>query len=198
MTLAGPAVAAGLLQPTPRQPAGPFYPLELPIDDDADLTFVEGGTGRAMGHVTELSGRVLDTSGHPLRGMRVEIWQCDANGRYHHPHDRGGEDVDANFQGHGHALTDDGGRYRFRTIHPVPYPGRTPHIHVAVFPDDAPAFVTQLYVRNEPRNVEDFLFSRIPAERRPLVVAEFVPVGGGAGRAFDARFDIVLGATPAG
>ena len=199
VTLAGPAFAAGLLQPTPRQPAGPFYPVELPVDDDADLTFVKGGTGRAKGQLTDLAGRILDINGRALQGARVEIWQCDANGRYRHPYDRGGEPVDANFQGHGHALTDNDGRYRFRTIRPVPYPGRTPHIHMAVFPDDAPSFVTQLYVRNEPRNTEDFLFNRVPADRRHLVVADFVPVAAGGAMAFAASFDIVLGdgGTPA-
>lgn len=198
LTFAGPAMAAGLLQPTPRQPAGPFYPAELPIDDDADLTFVEGGTGRATGQITDLAGRVLDTSGEPLQGMRVEIWQCDANGRYHHPHDRGGDAVDANFQGHGHTLTDRAGHYRFRTIRPVPYPGRTPHIHMAVFADEAPVLVTQLYVRDEPRNAGDFLFGRIPVERRHLVVADFVPVASGGEVAFEAGFDVVIGGTPSG
>lgn len=199
VAIAGPAVAAGLLQPTPRQPAGPFYPAELPLDDDADLTVVAGSTQHAKGHITDLAGRILDINGRALQGVRVEIWQCDANGRYHHPHDRGGQGVDANFQGHGHALTDSDGRYRFRTIRPVPYPGRTPHIHMAVFPDGAPALVTQLYIRNEPRNAEDFLFNRVSAERRHLVVADFVPVAAGGAAAFAASFDIVLGdsGTPA-
>ena len=193
LAVAAPAFAAGRLQPTPRQPAGPFYPLELPLDDDADLTVVAGSTGRARGQIADLTGRVLDVNGRPLSGLRVEIWQCDASGRYRHPYDRGGEPKDENFQGHGHALTDDEGRYRFRTIRPVAYPGRTPHIHMAVFSGDAPTFVTQLYVKDEPRNAEDFLFNRVPVERRHLVVADFLPVDPGAEAAFDARFNIVLG-----
>jgi len=124
--------------------------------------------------------------------MRIEIWQCDANGRYHHPDDPGRGPLDANFQGFGHTVTDAEGRYRFRTIRPVEYPGRTPHIHVAVRPEWDPPFVTQLYVRGDPRNERDFLFRRIPAERRHLVQADFTAVNGGDAL-LAAVFDIVLG-----
>ena len=154
-----------------------------------------GRDGAAKGRITELSGRILDTNGRSLPNLRIEIWQCDANGRYRHPHDPGNHPVDENFQGHGHAVTNADGRYRFRTIHPVPYPGRTPHIHVAVFPEGRPAFVTQLYVAGEARNGEDFLFRRIPVERRHLVTVPFLP-DQGRGSHMSATFDIVLG--PAG
>ncbi len=196
--VAGPVFASGLLRTTPRQPAGPFYPVELPLDDDNDLTQVEGRAGVAKGRLTDLSGRIVDVNGRPLSGLRIEIWQCDANGRYRHPGDRGRANLDPSFQGHGHATTDDGGRYRFRTIRPVPYPGRTPHIHVAVFPAGERPFVTQLYVSGEPRNGEDFLFKRVPAERRHLVLAEFVSTGD-QGVELNASFDIILagsGGTP--
>ena len=128
--------------------------------------------------------------------MRIEIWQCDANGRYRHPGDRGGANPDPAFQGHGHATTDHGGRYRFRTIRPVPYPGRTPHIHVAVLPAGERPFVTQLYVSGEPRNGEDFLFKRVPVERRHLVLADFV-AGGDQGADLNASFDIILAGSEA-
>lgn len=182
--------AAARLAPTPRQTAGPFYPVELPLDRDNDLTRVAGQTGRAKGEITNLSGRLLDVNGRALRGARIEIWQCDANGRYRHPRDSGSP-LDPNFQGFGHTITDTEGRYRFRTIRPVPYPGRTPHIHMAVFRHGDEPFVTQLYVKDEPRNSSDFLFNRIPPERRELVVAEFRPAGGEA--ELQAVFDIVLG-----
>ena len=197
--MAGPSLARALLRATPRQPAGPFYPVELPLDDDNDLTLVSGRSGVAKGQLADLSGRVLDSNGRPLSGMRIEIWQCDANGRYRHPGDRGGADPDPNFQGHGHTSTDGDGRYRFRTIHPVPYPGRTPHIHVAVFPAGERPFVTQLYVKGEPRNDADFLFRRIPADRRHLVLADFAARGGDSA-GLEAQFDIILsgaGGTPA-
>ena len=196
--IAGPSAARALRLATPPQPAGPFYPVDLPLDDDNDLTRVDGRDELAKGRLTDLSGRILDVNGRPLTGLRIEIWQCDANGRYRHPGDRGGAAPDRNFQGHGHAVTNEDGRYRFRTIRPVPYPGRTPHIHVAVFPAGERPFVTQLYVKGEPRNETDFLFRRVPAERRHLVLAEFTADRAGNG-VLDARFDIILaesGGTP--
>ncbi len=190
--VAGGAFAAGQrLLPTPAQMMGPFYPEELPLDQDNDLTRVRGAGGTAEGTITDLSGRLLDVNGAPIRATRIEIWQCDARGLYHHARDRAGP-RDPNFQGFGHATTDNDGRYRFRTIRPVPYPGRTPHIHIAVRPDFDEPFVTQLYVAGEPRNTADALFNSIPTERRRLVMADFTP----AGTALTAEFDIILGATP--
>jgi protocatechuate 3,4-dioxygenase beta subunit len=195
--LAAPLTVAGkLLLPTPRQPAGPFYPVEIPLDDDNDLTWVRNRDQRAKGQTTDLDGRLLDVNGRALNNVRIEIWQCDAQGRYRHPRDRGGKPLDPNFQGHGSTRTDKSGRYRFRTIRPVPYPGRTPHIHVAVFPPGEKPFVTQLYIRDEPRNPEDFLFRRVPPESRDRVTAEFLATNQ-AGADYHASFDIVLGVTPA-
>jgi len=188
-------IAAGItlartLPLTPEQTAGPFYPLQPPLDDDNDLTRVKGASAVAKGRITDLSGRILDADGRPLSKARVEIWQCDANGRYRHPHDSGPA-PDPNFQGFGHSLSDAQGRYRFRTIRPVPYPGRTPHIHMAVFlPGESP-FVTQLYVADERRNQSDFLFMHLRPEQRERVVADFLPVKQD-GVEFSARFDIVL------
>lgn len=192
----GDARAAARLEPTPAQTAGPFYPTEPPLDDDHDLTRVRGASGVAQGRITDLGGRLLDRDGRPIPSTRIEIWQCDATGRYHHPLDNGGA-RDPNFQGFGYAITDAEGRYRFRTIRPVPYPGRTPHIHIAVFPRGERPFVTQLYVRGEPRNASDFLFGRIPAERRPLVLADFVPVQRDDVE-LAAHFDLILDVTPRG
>lgn len=182
--------------PTPRQPAGPFYPTEPPLDDDNDLVHVAGRSEPAEGVVSDLTGRLLDRNGRPLSGARVEIWQCDANGRYRHPRDRGGAAPDPGFQGFGHSLTDSDGRYRFLTIRPVPYPGRAPHIHVAVRTFDSEPFVTQLYVAGDARNDADFLYRRIPVERRGLVTARFAP-GADADSALRAEWDIVLGQSTA-
>ncbi len=190
LLLGGRATAGLLLQPTPRQTAGPFYPNEPPLDDDNDLTRVAGRSGVARGRIADVTGRVLDQNGRALDNVRVEIWQCDANGRYHHPRDRG-RDMDENFQGFGHTYTDAQGDYRFRTIRPVPYPGRTPHIHMAIFPRHAEPFTTQLYVAGEPRNAGDFVFNRIAAERRHRVLSEFVPSGRGDA-VLRAWYDVVL------
>jgi protocatechuate 3,4-dioxygenase beta subunit len=187
----------GALRPlTPRQTAGPFYPRELPLDNDNNLVQVAGHQAPAGGEITDLHGQLLDRNGRPLGGVRVEIWQCDVNGRYHHPGDRGGRPIDPGFQGFGHTVTDSEGRYRFRTIRPVPYPGRTPHIHVAVFPEGSEPFITQLYIAGEPRNADDFLYRAIPEEQRRLVTADYRPAQA-EGVQWTVEKDIVLEVTAA-
>jgi len=187
-----PAVkTAAMLKPTPRQTAGPFYPVELPLDDDNDLTYVNGEPERAKGEWTDLTGRILDINAKPLSGMRIEIWQCDINGRYRHPYDDAQRPLDPGFQGHGHTLSNQQGQYRFRTIKPEKYPGRTPHIHVAVFPENEQPFTTQIYIAGDPRNDRDGLYNRIPVEKRKLVVADFKPVKNPE-VSLEASFDIIL------
>jgi protocatechuate 3,4-dioxygenase beta subunit len=192
-------VLAGLRMTTPRQPAGPFYPdypEERPLGDDNDLTRVQGSERPAAGQITDLSGRILDRNGRPLGDLWIEIWQCDANGRYRHPRDPGDRPIDPGFQGFGYTHSDSEGRYRFRTIRPAPYPGRTPHIHFAVFPAGEPPFITRLYVAGEPRNASDFLYQRVPEASRHLVTTEFKP-SRVASVELAAHWDIVLGITPA-
>lgn len=190
-------LAASQRMLTPSQMPGPFYPVTPPLHKDNDLTRVEGRSGHAAGDISDLHGRVLDLNGRPMAGLRVEIWQCDANGRYRHPRDRQNVAEDPNFQGFGHTLTDDEGRYRFRTIRPVPYPGRTPHIHAAVFQEGTQPFVTQIYVAGEPLNLRDGLFMRVPEALRPLLLAEFVPAEDPVA-VFSAKFDFVLSPMLAG
>ena len=181
------------LTATPRQPTGPFYPVDLPLDSDNDLVQIAGRPGQAAGEVFHLFGRVLDPDGRALAGTEVQIWQCDARGYYHHPRDRGGR-ADPNFQGFGTAATDAEGAYRFRTIRPVAYPGRTPHIHVAVLGSDFEALVTQMYLRGEPGNERDGLFGRIrdPLERESVLVAAKPAPEVEAG-ALAGTFDLVIG-----
>lgn len=187
-----PAAAAAALIPTPRQTPGPFYPNELPLDSDNDLVEVAGRAQPAAGQVTHIFGRVLDQSGRPLTGARVEIWQCDAFGHYHHPRDRGGQ-ADPNFQGYGRMAVDQEGAFRFRTIKPVAYPGRTPHIHFAVAGAGIERLTTQMYLAGEPLNQRDGILNRV---RDPLALARLlvelraepgIEVGALVG-----RFDIVL------
>jgi len=182
---------------TPSQMLGPFYPVTPPLHKDNDLTLVEDSSIRADGQISDLSGRVLDMDGQPLAGLRVEIWQCDANGRYRHPRDRSDVEANPNFQGFGHTVTDAEGRYRFRTIRPVPYPGRTPHIHAAVIQEGARPFVTQIYVAGEPLNLRDGLFMRVPEALRPLLLADFVAVDDPVAT-LSASFDFVLSPVLAG
>ena len=179
---------------TPSQSSGPFYPVNIPLDDDNDLTRVTGQSGLAKGTISDLSGKIVDINGAPLKGLRIEIWQCDANGRYRHPGDNANRKLDKNFQGHGNTLTEEMGRYHFRTIRPVVYPGRTPHIHVAVFARGETPFVTQLYVKGESRNQHDFLFNRVPSERQHLVLADFT-ANNQSGAELKAGFDIILNRT---
>ncbi len=156
---------------TPRQTAGPFYPVDWSGDVDGDLVRVAGAAAAAQGVVTHLRGRVLTTRGTPVPGAIVEIWQCDAFGRYRHPRDRqDGRDV--GFQGRGRVVTGADGSYAFRTIRPVAYPGRTPHIHAAIAASDRQSLVTQFYVDGEPLNARDGLFNRLrdPAARDAVLL----------------------------
>lgn len=191
---AGASGTVAALMPTPRQTAGPFYPETLPLDDDNNLTEVAGRTGKAKGIVSDVNGRIMDINGKPLRDLRIEIWQCDANGRYRHPRENASRPLDENFQGHGFTITNAEGLYRFRTIRPVPYPGRTPHIHVAVFPADEDPFITQLYIEGEERNETDFLYNYIPSNKRHLVTAQF-EASTTPGADQQASFDIILNRT---
>ena len=125
-----------------------------------------------MGEVTHLSGRILDAKGEPVRNALVEIWQVDHNGIYIHSacpnHDR----LDSHFQGYGRFLTASSGEYRFRTIKPVAYPGRTPHIHFKVRKGERELLTTQCYVRGEPLNARDGVLRGIrdPKGRESVIV----------------------------
>ena len=183
---------------TPRQTEGPFYPPKLPVDQDNDLVSVKGASGRAKGEITHLSGRILDARGRPLRSVRVEIWQCDANGRYLHPGDSAGVDRDPNFQGFGHYVTAEDGSYSFRTIRPVPYPGRTPHIHFKLRSRERPEFVTQMYISGHPQNASDMLLGSVrDPKARASLMANFQSIKGeGGAMEWTAQFDLVFGVTP--
>ncbi len=189
-----PFEALATLLPTPAQSTGPFYPRELPLDRDNDLATVAGAPAGAKGELTHVFGTVRDVEGRSLAGARVEIWQCNAFGRYHHPNDTRNVPLDPGFQGFGETLTSDSGAYRFRTIRPVAYPGRTPHIHFAVTAPGGARLVTQMYVEGAPGNERDGLLSSIrdPQARRSVIVA-FRPAPEIEGGALAGTFDIVLG-----
>ena len=180
------AQPAARRRPTPSQTEGPFYPVALPQDSDADL--LRNGTRQyRRGQPAWVEGVVSDQQGKPVAGAQVEIWQCDEAGHYHHPGDGGGADPD--FQGFGRVTVGSDGRYRFRTIRPVAYSGRTPHIHVKVKLDRRELLTTQLYVEGEPNNERDGLWRSL-GEQRSLVTVPFRATSDG----LQANFPIVIAA----
>lgn len=161
--------------PTPAAMEGPFYPTPSMrmADVDNDLVKVMGLVQEAGGEVIILNGRVLDTDGQPRAGVRVEIWQCDMNGKYLHDGDRRDVAYDAGFQGFGHDITDAQGQFRFRTIRPTVYPGRTPHIHAKVLDGSSELLTTQFYLADHPENARDRLFNRMSDAQKAQVTMIF-------------------------
>ena len=167
---------------TPRLTAGPFYPREFGEDIDEDLS--KFGTSKciASGEIVDIEGRIHAESGVPIAGARVEIWQCDNNGVYHYTKNLG-KGADPFFQGYGRTITNSAGLYRFRTIKPVPYPGRTPHIHFKVSPPSGQALTTQMFsADHEAQNWRDGLFRSLSKTEQDKLTASFrrsVRVAGG-------------------
>lgn len=163
---------------TPRQTLGPFYPrdaTERPAQTDADLLEFSGDRLLSRGVPLHLHGRVIDPAGRPVGAADIEIWQCDANAVYHHPAGGAVTERDPHFQGYGRALTEADGSFHFRTIEPVPYPGRTPHIHVRVAPRGGRAFATQLYLPDAPGNGRDFLFRQLSRNEQAALTLKLGP-----------------------
>lgn len=182
---------------TPEQTEGPFYPNHLPLDTDNDLIIVNDNITPAIGEITHLSGRVLDAKGEPIRGATVEIWQVDGNGVYLHTASQNAK-RDANFQGFGRFLTASTGEYYFRTVKPVPYPGRTPHIHFLIRrPGTDDEFTTQCYIKGHKQNDRDGIYRdiRVP-KARDSVTVDFKPIKASKTGELEAKFNIVLNTTP--
>jgi protocatechuate 3,4-dioxygenase beta subunit len=184
-----PGAAWAALQPTPYSGDGPFYPSVFPPDQDNDLVKVEGELREAGGEVLNIFGTVFDANGQPVAGARVEIWQCDAHGEYLAQGDAG---RDKAFQGFGHAVADAAGKFRFRTIVPVPYPGRAPHIHLKVLRAGKSVLTTQFYRRGYPQNASDFLFRRMSPAEQERVGMDLRPVASAPKPTFAADIRVVL------
>lgn len=190
------AFAEALVQ-TPRQTEGPFYPDKLPLDTDNDLIVVNDAATPAVGDITWLSGRILSASGGPVRNATVEIWQVDHHGVYIQSGSSGKAKADGNFQGFGRFITGSTGEYLFRTVKPVRYPGRTPHIHYAIKMKGRDKFTTQCYIAGEPQNEKDGVLRGIRDEQaRKSVIVPFTPLAGSKTGELTAKFDVVLGFTP--
>ncbi len=174
-------------RPTPAQSEGPFYPLVFPKDSDHDL-LRNGALNYSDGQSVWLDGSVSDLAGQALAGAEVEIWQCDPAGHYHHAGD--GARADSRFQGFGRVRVGADGRYRFRTIRPAAYSGRTPHIHLKVKLDKRDLLTTQLYVAGDPGNARDFLWRNLSVADRAALTVPFAAGSDG----LQASFPIVVAA----
>ena len=181
------AQPAERLRATPRQTEGPFYPVTLPADTDHDLLH-NGALRYGGGTPAWVEGTVVDLDGRPLKGAQVEIWQCDQAGHYHHPQD--GDRADRAFQGFGRVALGSDGAWRFHTLRPAPYSGRTPHIHLKVRLGQRELLTTQLYVEGDPGNARDFLWRQLDAHGRRALTQAYVPEGG----ALRARYALVVAA----
>jgi len=175
--LGGIAAAGEKLRRTPTQMLGPFYPLEKPLDDDADLTRVKGRKGRATGQVIHVMGRLMNAAGEPVKGARIEIWQANSHGRYAHPGDDNPAPLDPDFQGFASLVTDSEGRYRFKTIKPSTYPAgggmRPAHIHFDIA-GKINRLVTQMYFPGDQYFDADSVVA-VAASSSKLLIADVRP-----------------------
>jgi protocatechuate 3,4-dioxygenase, beta subunit len=184
---------------TPAQTEGPFYPNKLPLDTDNDLLIINDTITPAVGEITHLTGRILDANGNPIRHAMVEIWQCDGKGVYLHTgdSDRKKDQQDKHFQGFGRFMTGSTGEYYFRTIKPVPYPGRTPHIHYKIKKGGKELLCTQCYIKGHAGNDRDGVYRGIrDPKAKASVTIDFTPIKESKIGELAATFDVVLGVTP--
>jgi protocatechuate 3,4-dioxygenase beta subunit len=195
-----PGVFADHLTETLRQTEGPFYPNKMPLDTDNDLLIINDSITPAVGTVTYLSGRILDRRGEPIRSAVVEIWQVDNNASYLHTGSDNWSKRDTNFQGFGRCVTGSTGEYTFRTIKPIPYPGRmAPHIHFAVKVKGQDKFTTQCYIKGHEGNMRDGIFRGVrDSKALDTILVDFIPIKQSRIGEVAARFDIVLGFTMEG
>ncbi|MFT3920913.1 MAG: protocatechuate 3,4-dioxygenase [Myxococcales bacterium] len=191
-----PGLFAEELIATPRVTEGPFYPDKLPLDTDNDLLVINDSITPAVGEITHLTGRILGATGQAIRNAIIEIWQVDHNGHYIHSADASSGRNDKNFQGYGRFMTDSKGQYYFRTIKPVQYPGRTPHIHMAVSRNGRRILTTQMLINGHPQNDGDGVVRGV---RDPLaletILVDFKPLRDSKIGELTANFDIVIGRT---
>ena len=181
---------------TAEESMGPFYPLAVPVDHDADLTLIAGRKESAKGQVVYVSGRVTDVHGTPVVNGVIEVWQANAAGRYAHPADTSKAALDANFQGFATIHTRADGSYNFKTIKPGAYPtgagdwSRPPHIHFNVRGRKS-RLVTQMYFEDEPLNAKDLLLQKA-ADKETMMSRYVAPSGQQEPEALVAVWNIVL------
>ncbi len=186
---------------------GPVFGRERVRPEDADLT--AGHDGEPLGQRINVSGRIVGSDGRPVANQLVEIWQCNAAGRYAHQQDQHPAPLDPNFTGAGRCITDGDGRYRFVTIRPGAYPWRNhpnawrpAHIHFSLFGHAfTERLVTQMYFPDDPLFDHDPIFLAVhDANARRRLISEFDWETTEPEWALGYRFDVVVGgrlATPA-
>jgi len=187
------------VQQTLSEVTGPSFPAGWVGAPTTDLT--RPGKGEALGQRIIVAGRLLDEDGKPISGSLVEVWQCNAAGRYLHDGDVHDAPIDPNFTGYGRALTDGQGEYRFLTIKPGAYPWRNTHnawrpahIHFSLFGNAfATRLITQMYFPGDPLLATDPIFNSVSDEaaRRGLI-CDYDAGLSEAEYALGYRFDIVL------
>jgi len=173
---------------------GPFYPPRAWrqgwADQDADLAHVQrdGRTLVAQGEHLALDLRVADSAGRIVDGAELEIWQCDALTVYRHPNaalEPGA--FDEGFQGFGATRSDGTGAARFISIRPVPYPGRTPHIHIKLRHASFGELTSQLFVAGDAGNAGDFLWRSLAAADRAALALQLRPAPAASGLRWTAQ-----------
>jgi len=167
-----------LVEPTPYQTAGPFYPGIEHFTRGNDLTQSVGPSPE--GDVIQIHVRVQDTRKRPLAGARVEIWQACASGKYHHVEDPNTAALDPQFGYWGESMTDESGECLFQTIVPGVYPAdkdwdRPPHVHFKVAKDGYRDVVTQMYFKDHPLNFIDQILLEVPTHLRDSLIVDFQP-----------------------
>lgn len=177
-----------------RMTDGPFYPprawREAWPDQDADLSRVALGSGllSAKGEHLGLELLVADTRGRTIDQAEVEIWQCDVLQAYRHPSVKSAPgQFDDGFQGFGATRSNEQGVARMRTIKPVPYPGRTPHIHIKLRHASFGELTSQLFVAGDPGNARDFLWRSLSAPDREALEMKLQPSGADNGLRWQVR-----------
>ena len=182
-----------------RMTDGPFYPprawRENWPDQDADLSRVTAGASlrHAKGEHLGLDLVLADTQGRLIDQAEVEIWQCDALQAYRHPSVKpAAGQFDEGFQGFGATRSNQQGQARMRTIKPVPYPGRTPHIHIKLRHASFGELSSQLFVAGDAGNERDFLWRSLSAADREGLAMKLLPADTDNGLRWQVRQLITL------
>jgi protocatechuate 3,4-dioxygenase beta subunit len=168
-----------------------------PVRDD----LAGHGDKRAIGQLIRLRTRIVDEDGAPLEGALVEIWHCNAAGKYIHPNDDNDAPVDPNFYGAARLVAGEGGLIDLRTIKPGAYPvpdsggwWRPPNVHFSVWGRVwLSRLVTQMFFPGEPLNEHDAILNAIrDPQARAACIARLAPTSQGPQNALVFDFQIVV------